>query len=54
MDSCEDSELVRTVLEWLDSIYKPFTFDDCEKFYVHTDEKEKRRLVTVPEDEEEG
>jgi len=53
MDSFEDNEQVRKTLEWLDSISRPFTFDDCDKFYVHVDEKGRRRLITVPEDDEE-
>lgn len=29
MDSFEDSKQVKRSLDWLDSISKPFTFDDC-------------------------
>jgi hypothetical protein len=55
MDSYETDETVRRAMEFLDSISRPFTFDDCDNVYVHVDEKGIRRLVSIPpRDDEEG
>jgi hypothetical protein len=55
MDSFETDETVQRALEFLDSIAKPFTLDDCDHLYVHVDKDGIRRLVSIPprEDEDE-
>ena len=49
----EEDEQIRKTLEWLDSISKPFTFDDSDNVYVHVDKNGVRRLVCIPPRDEE-
>ena len=55
MDDFENDEQVKRALEFLNSIAKPLTLDDCDHLYVHVDKNGIRRLVSIPprEDEEE-
>ena len=53
MDSYGQDEVVQKALEILDSISQSFVLDDCDHLYVHVDQEGTRRLVSIPEREDE-